>query len=88
VKVPEASGKRFILINTGLYQNEIARCLHAEFSPEWPVLDGSNDSNKGEFRRWRRTQSEDILGIKYAADIRTVLVDMVKQMIKTGALVK
>jgi hypothetical protein len=89
IKVAEAKNQRYLLVNCSKYFNEIAMPLHAEYGTKgWPVKDGLNPSEegKGPAKIWQRTKSETVLGLKYAPDYNSVMLEMVAEMIDVGHL--
>jgi len=93
LETPAAANKRFLLINCSLYFNEMAARLHAEFATNgFPnIKDGvtlKEGDVKGPNKQWRRSQSEEILGIKYAPDFMDEVIAQTHHMIEVGYLKK
>lgn len=90
IKVPEAANQRFMLVNQGVYENDMAAMLHKQFKgDDWPnIHDGTCWDGKLPEKNWDHSRSEKVLGIKFEPDFSKILIGMVESMIKTGAIQK
>ena len=89
MKVKEAAGKRFLLVESSPWFKDVAKPLQDKFIPlGWPVTQKIAPDNPDAYISvFDNAQSKKILKIKYTSLDKTV-VDMADKMIEVGMITK